>query len=510
MSLYRTYRPKTFAEVVGQEHIVKTLEQAVLQDKVAHAYLFSGPRGTGKTSIARILAKMLLTKDVADEKIQKQILKAVEEDSLVDLLEIDAASNRGIDDIRDLIEKVQFSPVVASAKIYIIDEVHMLTKEAFNALLKTLEEPPTYAYFILATTEINKVPDTIQSRCQRFPFRHVREEDIIRHLQFIADREKIVIDRAALRAVAHHAQGGMRDAISLLDQVRSIEKIGIEDIQERIGESGQEYIEEILNAVAAGDKKTLLQIVEKAEESGIALDALLRQLLTEVRGQLHASIEKNQPTERLSFVLQTLLTAIRYIRVGPVPGLVLETALLSLCAAESEATKPEQTGGIFSRRKKSEDAPVEKPMPKAAADFAPKKKAVRGPDGPSGPEREEPAAAPVAAKAAIIEAPELSLLSIKQAWANVLEEVTPASVRMSLKNGRIQAVEGKIVTVSFASTFHKDKVAHTDASRNVEEILERRFKQSLKLQCVVDDQSEGKANVDEKMVNVAEAAAEIF
>ena len=128
MSLYRTYRPKTFAEVVGQEHIVKTLEQAVLQDKVAHAYLFSGPRGTGKTSIARILAKMLLTKDVADEKIQKQILKAVEEDSLVDLLEIDAASNRGIDDIRDLIEKVQFSPVVASAKIYIIDEVHMLTK----------------------------------------------------------------------------------------------------------------------------------------------------------------------------------------------------------------------------------------------------------------------------------------------------------------------------------------------------------------------------------------------
>src|SRR3989338_259292 len=239
MSLYRTYRPKTFAEVVGQEHIVKTLEQAVLQDKVAYAYLFSGPRGTGKTSIARILAKMLLTKDVADEKIQKQILKAVEEDSLVDVLEIDAGSNRGIDDIRDLIEKVQFSPVVASAKIYIIDEVHMLTKEAFNALLKTLEEPPAYAYFTLATTEINKVPATIQSRCQRFPFRHVREEDIIRHLQFIADREKIVIDRAALRAVAHHAQGGMRDAISLLYQVRSIEKIGIEDIQERIGESGQ-------------------------------------------------------------------------------------------------------------------------------------------------------------------------------------------------------------------------------------------------------------------------------
>ena len=215
----------------------------------------SAARGTGKTSIARILAKMLLTKELTDETIQKQVIKAVEEESLVDLLEIDAASYTQVDNIRDLIEKIQFSPVVASAKVYIIDEVHMLSKSAFNALLKTLEEPPAYAYFILATTELHKVPATIQSRCQRFPFRHVREEDIIRHLQYIADQEKITIDRAALRAIAHHAQGGMRDAISLLDQLRSIEKIAVEHVKERIGESGHEYVEALLEAIGQSDKR---------------------------------------------------------------------------------------------------------------------------------------------------------------------------------------------------------------------------------------------------------------
>ena len=188
MSLYRKYRPLSFADVVGQEHVVTTLEQAAAQEKLSHAYLFAGGRGTGKTSVARILAKILMIRGIEDEKIQKQIIKGVEEGTIVDLLEIDAASNTGVDNIRDLIEKIQFSPVAAGAKVYIIDEVHMLSKGAFNALLKTLEEPPPYAYFILATTELQKIPATIQSRCQSFPFRAIREEDIIRRLQYIADQ----------------------------------------------------------------------------------------------------------------------------------------------------------------------------------------------------------------------------------------------------------------------------------------------------------------------------------
>ena len=159
MSLYLKYRPRSFADVVGQEHIVTTLEHAVDRDQLVHAYLFFGPRGTGKTSVARILAKILLIRGIEDENLQKQAIKSVDDGTLVDLIEIDAASNRGIDDVRDLKEKVQFAPSLASAKVYIIDEVHMMTKEAFNALLKTLEEPPPHAYFILATTELHKVPD---------------------------------------------------------------------------------------------------------------------------------------------------------------------------------------------------------------------------------------------------------------------------------------------------------------------------------------------------------------
>src|SRR3990167_2984539 len=170
VSLYRKYRPKTFAGVIGQNHIVQTLERAVERQEIAHAYIFSGPRGTGKTSMARILATVILTKGITDMTIRSQILKGIEEENLVDFLEIDAASHTQVENIRDLIEKIQFSPVAASAKVYVIDEVHMLSKNAFNALLKTLEEPPKYAYFILATTELWKIPATIQSRCQRFAF----------------------------------------------------------------------------------------------------------------------------------------------------------------------------------------------------------------------------------------------------------------------------------------------------------------------------------------------------
>jgi len=487
MALYRTYRPLSFADVVGQDAVVTTLEQAVTQNKLSHAYLFAGSRGTGKTSVARILAKHIMTHGIADETLKRQIIKGIEEGSLVDLLEIDAASNRGIDDVRDLIGKIQFSPVVAAAKVYIIDEAHMITKDAFNALLKTLEEPPAYAHFILATTELNKIPATIQSRCQCFPFRPIEEEDIVRRLQYIADQEHIIVDREALRLVARHVEGGLRDAISLLDQMRSLQKITAEDVSQRIGATGQAYIEAVADAIRRSDPTALLKAVRELEEVGTPLDLFLRELLSLVRAELHRAIEQKKPIEDSIRALDVLLEAIRNLRLSPVPGLVVESALLTLCTSTLNG-RPEvlPAKAIEKIEKKAKEVPRED----SAATKQEKKE-------------ESPLSA------AEIEAPEVTQETITAAWGQILEETVPASVRMSLKNGELQHVAGTTVTVGFTSSFHRDKVAATEASRTIEQVMHKIFKRSLKIECVLEKDHE-KDGAKENVVNLADAAAEVF
>jgi len=502
MSLYRKYRPQTFADVYGQDHVITTLENASEQGKLAHAFLFAGSRGTGKTSVARILAKVLMIQNIHDEILQKQIIKGVEDGSIVDLLEIDAASNRGIDDVRDLIEKIQFSHVAASAKVYIIDEVHMLTKEAFNALLKTLEEPPPYAYFILATTELNKIPATIQSRCQVFPFRRIREEDLIRRLQYIVDQEKIVIDREAIRAIAHHVEGGMRDAISLLDQLRSLPKISVKDIEERIGTTGQEYIEALLIALEQEDAETLVENVRKVEEAGIPLDVFVRQILTLVRDGLHEAIKQKLPTDRYTRMLTVLLDAIRDIRIAPVPGLVLEAALLSLCNAAQPKEEREEKHAFFDSVKKK----IELPEKQEAKAETTEKQARNEKEEMRAVAQEESSES---LENAIIEAPDLTLQNIRKHWNDIVQKTSPASVKMSLKNGLVSGLQDNKVIVSFSSSFHRDKVAQTDGSRAIEDIMHAIFKRQLKLECVTEE-SRGATVPEEDLVNLAEAAAEIF
>jgi DNA polymerase-3 subunit gamma/tau len=293
-ALYRTYRPRTFKEVAGQEVIVKTLQNALLHDKIAHAYLFSGPRGTGKTSIAKILAKAVncekgLVKDACGVCPTCQ---AIQSNTIGDVVEIDAASNNGVDEIRDLREKVKYLPSMARYKVYIVDEVHMLSTGAFNALLKTLEEPPKHVIFILATTEPNKIPSTILSRCQRFDFRGISPTDIEKKLNEVRDKEKIQITDGAIREIARYAEGGLRDALSLLDQAISFSDdiVTEEDIYAVSGSVSKKNLIKLLDFIFYRKTTEAFSLLNDMIEDGKEVNKIVSDLISTLRDLL---IEKN-------------------------------------------------------------------------------------------------------------------------------------------------------------------------------------------------------------------------
>ena len=290
LALYRKYRPSTFDDVVGQEHITQALKNQVASGNIGHAYLFTGSRGVGKTSIARIFARAVNCEKSVDGSPcgECEVCKRLIGQADINIIEIDAASNNRVDDVRELREKVKFLPVDARYKIYIIDEVHMLTDSAFNALLKTLEEPPKHVIFILATTEVHKLPATILSRCTRFDFRLVGLDDLVRHLQRVFDSEDISYDDEALRAIAVAGEGSVRDTLSIADCIIAYSpgKITLQSVEKVLGTTDEGLMVEFFNHLAVKDIGGLLEFVNKMDNSGKNMAVLVKDLSKHARNLL--------------------------------------------------------------------------------------------------------------------------------------------------------------------------------------------------------------------------------
>lgn len=361
-ALYRKYRSKSLAEVVGQSHVTDILARSLAQGRISHAYLLTGPKGVGKTSIARILA----------HEINK--LPYDEDTNHLDIIEIDAASNNGVEDIRDLREKVQIAPVSASKKIYIIDEVHMLSKAAFNALLKTLEEPPEHAVFILATTDVDKLPQTIISRTQRFSFKSITTDDAVKHLKHIAAQEKIKIDDKALELIALRGDGSFRDSISLLDQLTSLtdDKTGITEelVEQFLGLAPMDQVNQILGAYEAKDLTTIVKLLDESEHRGVQTNVLTAQLIATIRMGIADKPHLIQLLDQLLEVARSSNPNIKLLTIlgshaAPKPktaALVAPASVVSAPIAELEkqATKTKPSLPVPKRVATDETTPVNK------------------------------------------------------------------------------------------------------------------------------------------------------
>ena len=356
--LYRKYRPQTLDTLVGQEHIKKTLTSAIELGKISHAYLFTGPRGTGKTSTARILAKSLNCKNgpTIHPCGECESCKDITNSIPIDVIEIDAASNRKVEDAQNLLEKIQYVPVNGKYKIYIIDEVHMLSAHAFNALLKTLEEPPENVIFILATTEVHKVLDTIKSRCQRFDFRRITTEDIVKHLKWISEQENIKITDDALFAIAKNSAGGMRDSISLLDQLSILgisKEITIDDVNSILGRISFDILLKLADTIISSSPAKAIELLNEIYNAGneplqiftnmceyfknmLIVKTCSEELLTELTGlnepqinELSAQTEKLE-THQIIFLIERISYYIKEIKLASNQHLWLETGIIDL------------------------------------------------------------------------------------------------------------------------------------------------------------------------------------
>ena len=329
MSLYQKYRPKDFSSLVWQESVKKILMNSLKNNDVSHAYIFSGSRWTWKTSTARILAKTLNSKLLCDGRIEEnENTRAIDSWDFVDLIEIDGASNAKVDDIRELQSTIGFSPSFSKVKIYIIDEVHMLSKWAFNALLKTIEEPPKFVYFILATTEKQKIPETIISRCINLNFERIFDADIVKRLEFICKEEKIDFEKKALELIAIEAKWGLRDAISLLEKLNSEWKISEEDVVKNLWIWWNLVIEKLFQKIIDWDKNWALEIVSEMEKNWESVEIFMKNFLEKIRIQMKNFLEDDEKMKKIFLIIDNFQKNFSELKNFSDKFLCLELAVL--------------------------------------------------------------------------------------------------------------------------------------------------------------------------------------
>lgn len=482
-ALYRKWRPAAFDEVVGQEHVIKTIQNALASGRVAHAYLFSGPRGTGKTTTARLVAKALNCTNPDPHQRPDNTCPhclAVNEGRFLDLIEIDAASNTGVDNIRDLRDKINFAPTEGQYKIYIIDEVHMLSTGAFNALLKTLEEPPAHAIFILATTETHKVPLTVASRCQKHTFRRIPAVEVVRRLQEIAENEHLQVEPAVLETVARQATGSLRDAISLLDQlvISPDEKVTLEDALAVLGTASGQAVGDLADAIADNDGARGLELINNMVDNGIEPRQFARQMVEYGRGLLlirlgNASLveatvgpETRKAMQALAARLEPakLLQIIRAfstasdLRGGWISQLPLELAFVECLRALPQA----------------EAAPVA-----AATPVQPKTRPTTAP---------VPAATPAPTTAPDPAQPAIQLGALLAKWKQVVTASKSHHPNLPplLDKCNPISVDGDVVTLGFQNDILLSKANDNERRAGIEKTLTRVFGLPLKVKCVVN------------------------
>jgi DNA polymerase-3 subunit gamma/tau len=508
-ALYRKYRPKEWDEVVGQDHVVTTLKNAIAADRVAHAYLFAGSRGTGKTTLARLLAKSVncLNPDPSKRPDNEcENCKAVNENRFLDLIEIDAASNTSVDDVRDLRDKINFSPSQGKYKIYIIDEVHMLSTQAFNALLKTLEEPPPHAIFVLATTEIHKIPATVLSRCQRHEFRRVPVDEIVKQLKTIIKAEKIQADDDALIQIARQSAGGMRDAISLLDQLSSTgTKITLALTQTVLGTATSQTVLDIISSVMDHDPAHGLETIHKALDAGADPRSLARQIVEYLRGlmliqmgnvnqvEATADVKKQMQSHARSFSTSDVLRMMKAfnnaatdLRGGWQPSLSLELALAEVLDAPNEPTPrpsvpPPPSATVRTQPQPVSDHSASSPLGRTAEVTKPAQiDEVLKDETDAALAQETEAPHP-------IEKSNISAGDIIKVWKHLAASLPKAQANLSalLNSVKMIDVQGKTLILGLASDVLVSKIDKPDQIEAIKKLLKDEFGVDMNVRCVV-------------------------